>query len=255
MTKYHELFDPIEDITNLKKRFEIIQKQGWVKGRHNGFASIGRTFESLMGLEENSFQFPDFGSIEIKTHYMYSNQSLGLFKVAFDSNFFESERIKNNYGYPDRILRDCKVLYAEINGKNIVNVGFKYKLYLHVNRDNERIYLLVFDRYDRVIDSQTYWSFSLLKERLYDKLTLLAYVEADRRFIGNETYFRYGNIKFYRLRSFETFLNLIENGQVTVKLCLGVFREGKRKGQMHDHGTGFCIKSEDLHLLFSEVNE
>ena len=41
-------------------------------------------------------------------------------------------------------------------------------------------------------------------------------------------------MKIYHLRSFEHFLQALEDGAIIVSFTVGVFRNGKRKGEIHD---------------------
>lgn len=246
------LVNDLQDVEMLTEKFERIHNYGWIKSLHNGTGAIGRTIETLLGLDENTLQIPDYGNIEIKTHTTNSDKPIGLFKATFDNTFFEAKRIKDTYGYPDKVLKKCKVLNGNVYGNRCSFIGLRYKFQLYVDWNTKRVYLLIFDKFNTIVDSSIYWTFSLLKERLYGKLRLLAYIEASQKFIGVDKYFYYKSIEFYQLKGFNTFLHLIEDGKIVVKLCLSVFRAGKRKGQMHDHGTCFSIHRDDLNLLFTK---
>lgn len=57
----------------------------------------------------------------------------------------------------------------------------------------------------------------------------------------------------FELRDTQTFFNLIEQGKIRITFHIGVFYSGKRYGQIHDHGTSFEIKEQDLDLLFNKI--
>ena len=52
---------------------------------------------------------------------------------------------------------------------------------------------------------------------------------------------------------FTLFLKLIDDGKISITFRIGVFKSGKRKGQIHDHGTEFGIDEINLQLLFDEI--
>ena len=66
-------------------------------------------------------------------------------------------------------------------------------------------------------------------------------------------FYRYLSISFYRLRSFETFLKLLETGIISVSFKLGYFKSGEHYGEIYDHGTSFDISKEDLEKLFEPI--
>lgn len=60
-------------------------------------------------------------------------------------------------------------------------------------------------------------------------------------------------MKIYKLRSFETFISLLDDGIIKITLKIGIFRDEKRLGKIHDHGTSFCIQENDLEKLFEII--
>lgn len=46
-------------------------------------------------------------------------------------------------------------------------------------------------------------------------------------------------------------IDLLEQGKIYVDLRIGQYHSGDKKGQTHDHGTGFRIKEIDQPLLFT----
>ena len=74
----------------------------------------------------------------------------------------------------------------------------------------KKILLNVYDLANKLIDNQSFWSFELLEEKLMRKLKNLAFIEAEHKLRNNEEFFHYKNITFYSLKSFDTFLILVE---------------------------------------------
>lgn len=85
------------------------------------------------------------------------------------------------------------------------------------------------------------------------KLKYLAFIEAERKIYNNEEFFHYKNITFYSLKSFDTFLVLIEKGIIRVSIKIGVYKYGNKAGKTYDHGTGFGILADNLYMLFDEI--
>ena len=75
----------------------------------------------------------------------------------------------------------------------------KYKFSLDVSDTEQRVYLNVYDRNNVFVENNSYWTYSLLKERLFLKYNILAIVFADSKFVGGFEYFKYSCIKFYKI--------------------------------------------------------
>ena len=60
-------------------KLKIISKKGFVKSEVNSDTGIGRTIESLLGIEMNSSKAPDYKGIELKSFRDARNNRKGLF--------------------------------------------------------------------------------------------------------------------------------------------------------------------------------
>lgn len=234
----------------LEKEFKNIKNMGWVESVNEGSGSVGLTLERLLGKSKENFELPDYLGIELKTHKRYRKFYTTLFNAVPDgTNIFEMKRLQQKYGYPDQILRDCKVFHGKVNAKEKTKIGLFYSFQLEIDYVAKRVYLCVYQG-TKLIDRETFWSFALLKEKLTRKLSILAFIEAEEKNVNNRTYFRYVSLQIYYLRGFETFLKALSNGYIIVNFTVGVFRNGDRKGEIHDHGTGFRIYYTNLNKIF-----
>ena len=242
-----------KSIITLKERFYEISMKGYVKGICKGYSSIGRTFENELGLTENKFGVPDFNGIEIKTRKAYSKSAITLFNATPDGDeLFEIERIKKAYGYPCKKDRKYKVLYIEAYGNKLNYAGIKYQYKIEVDRKKEKVYLCIFNKYNNLIERKVSWSFKYLQERLILKLSYLAVVNAWNKKIDNTEYYKYYKLSFYKLYSFEKFIDLIENGTIKITIKVDIHTGENNYGKTYDHGCGFSIKEEDLTKLFKK---
>lgn len=244
----------IEDILELKNNFEEIKSMGWIMSKRKGSTGVGYTFESLLNLQENSLEIPDYRSIEIKTQRTKSNSYVNLFNAAPDGdNLCEIERLRNNYGYPDKILKNCKIINCDVFANRLKNLGSKYKTKLLVDWQNEKIRLIILDNCLQTVDTKISWSFDLIKEKLFRKLNYLALVKADNKFVDGVEYFRYSELNIYKLKSFNKFIKLIDNGVVKITFKICVVRYGEKRGKTDNHGTSFSISRENLSKLYDNV--
>ncbi|MDE5587075.1 MAG: hypothetical protein K2I72_01735, partial [Bacilli bacterium] len=136
-----------KDVIMLKNEFEKIKEMGYVQSTRSGFTGIGKTFEDLIGKEEDSLETPDYHGIEIKTKRGYSRGYTTLFcATPQGKSEFEIKRLCNTYGYPDKELKDKKVLLVSIQANCSTPVTSRFLFKLYIDYEQQRIYLKICDR-------------------------------------------------------------------------------------------------------------
>lgn len=240
-----------DNINDLLERFNKIKKMGYVKSIRKGNTGIGATFEYLIGKEEDQRPEPDFKGIEIKTKMYHTKTDINLFSAnPSGDGKKETFRLVRIYGHPDKVLKEYNVLNCCVFGNKNTLVSNRFYFRLSIDYFNQRIILQIRDINGDLIDNSTYWTIDGLRERVYKKLNTLALIHAFKKVSSTDVFYKYYKIKFYRIKNFETFLKLIENGTIGVVFKIGVFRFGDRKGEPHDHGTSFQINEDNLELLY-----
>lgn len=245
-----------DNITNLINKFEEIKRKDWVKSINKNSSGVGMTLESLLNIQENNLPIPDFNNIEIKAKKEYTKGFITLFNCTPTGPFIkETERLKDEFGYPHNELKQYKVLNNSIYVNKITKIGNNYYFKLKIDNKNEMIILQVYNKNMKLIEEKTYWSYDLLKEKLIIKTKYLAIFTAETKILNNEIYFKYKKIEIYRLKDFSNFINLLEDGIIRITFKISIFKTGKRKGQIHDHGTGFDINKKDFIKLYDLIKE
>lgn len=243
-----------DELKLLKKEFERIKKMGYVESTRNGTTGIGKTFEDLIGKAEDSIDEPDFHGIEIKTKRGYNKRYISLFCAAPKGLMdYEIKRLTEKYGYPDKVLREYKVFRAIACSGHLELVANRYLFSLKVDYENRKLFVGIFDRNFKLIEMSTYWDFDLLEDKLKRKLSYLALIKAWPNKVNGKDYYKYYDIIFYKLRGFEQFISLIEDGSIAVLFNVGIYRTGEKIGLIEDHGTTFRIKEKDLNRLFERI--
>lgn len=243
-----------EELMLLKEEFKRIKDMGYVKGTRGGTTGIGKTFEDLLGKKEDTLDKPDFHGIEIKTKRTYSRAYTTLFNAEpKGKKEDEAKRLKDKYGYPDSVLKQFKVLNVSVQANCNTSVGGRFLFKLDVDKEAEKIYLLIHDKNLIFKERRVYWDFSTLRARLERKLPYLALIKAWTTNRDGVEYYKYYDINFYKLKTFEDFLKLIEDGTIRITFHLGIYRIGERKGKIRDHGTCFEIQELDMDKLFEKI--
>lgn len=227
------------EIIELNKKLFKIKCEGWHESVRKGPTGIGKTLENLLDKEEDRKSLPDYKHFEIKTKKYGSKSYTTLFNLTphNDSNENEIKRLVQKYGYPDKILRNKKVLQNEVYYTSKTLIGNRYYFKLTIKK--EKLYISVYYKNNILKEEITYWNIYELYERLQKKLSYLVVVNAIKYTKNNIDFYKYYNYDFYRLKNERTFIDLIKDGKIRVKLKIGIYRDGPKKGQIHDHETSF----------------
>ena len=241
-------------IIDLENEFKRIKELGWIKEKCKGLNSMGYTFESLLNKEKDDLPIPDYNDIEIKVMNDNAKTNIHLFNLTPDGDYlFPIKRILYEIGCPSKDNRNEKRLYRSFNSMNYTKLVFGRKGIIKVNYIEEKIELVVYDHNDENINIGISWSFEYLKKRLELKLNYLAFIRVSSCIICGEGYYHYHDIYFYKLRNFDTFVNLIAEGIIDITFKIGTHKTGKKIGKVYDHGTDFSIKVRDLELLYDRI--
>lgn len=245
-----------DNINNLINKFKEIKRKNWIKSINNNSSGIGMTLEKQLNIPENNLPIPDFHNIEIKAKNEYSKGFITLFNCTPTGPYIkETERLKDEYGYPYKNNKDLKVLNNSIYANKMVSVGINYYFKLKIDNKNEKIILQIYNKKRKLIEEKTYWSFDILKEKSITKTKYLAVFTAQSKVINNYIYYNYDKLEIYKFKSFNEFIKLIEDGVIRITFKIGIFKSGERKGQIHDHGTGFDINKKDFIKLYTLIKE
>lgn len=249
-----ELTEEEKNIGELLSLFIKISDMGWHRSTRSNNTGVGKTFEDLLEKEEDNLKEPDFKGIEIKTQRSGSGSYSTLFTASPSGPVRgENTRLRETYGNVDP-ESGLKTLHSSIFANRLTSFFNKLYFKIDVDREDEKIYLLIFDNEENLLEKRTFWEFKILQKRLEKKLKILAYVESDSKYIEGQEYFKYEKITLYKFKNFDKFLDLIEDGTIMIDIRIGVYKTGKNRGKSHDHGTGFRIKESDLDKLYDEYD-
>ena len=248
--------ETINSIIKLHNKFLKIQNLGFVNGINNkSKGNAGITFERLLGKENDNFQIADYHKIEIKVKNESKTKLLRLFSLVPSNSFgIELKRIRNTYGIKDHQFKNIKTLQSFLGTtrKSIILSG--YKIQLEINYNDEKLYLLIFDKNNTLLEKKIYWDFDDLIKTIERKLKNLAIIKFETKKINDKNQFHYTNINYYAIKSSVVFFKLIELGKIKINIDLGIYRSGTKIGKEHDNGIFFYINYSDLPELYNEIH-
>lgn len=85
------------------------------------------------------------------------------------------------------------------------------------------------------------------------KLNNLAYIKASKKKIDEIEHFRFYEIFLYTLKNFDTFIDLLKNGEIDVTLISRISKSGISAGKYHNKNLVFQIKKKNVEKLFDLV--
>ena len=238
----------------LLNEFQQIKQKGWICSTSKSTGASGVTFEKELGRDENNSFYPDFRDIEIKCVSKNTMYPLTLFSMSFDGpSTRELNRIVDLYGYPDTTFKDRKVLYTNLNCKRMHLVNEKYNFKLEVNWNEEKIYLVISNLNNEIIDRISYINFATIKNRLMTKMKNLAIVYADRRFENNNFYFKYTDLLFFKMKDYKVFLHLLENDEISASVGYFINKSRHHYGKSSSKNIVFTISFSKINKLFEKI--
>ena len=166
------------------------------------------------------------------------------------SEIIQKEYIKNIYDLMSEY-------YSEL--QNILSNFWSILLYSIMNKESNEIKVIL----DNIIlnssevngDKRHLVDLSVKSEINRDmKLKYLALIPVSKKIYSGKTYFKYHNLKLYKLKSFDKFLELIEDGTISVNMKISFYTSKEKYGKIQDKGTTFEIAEKDLEKLFTRID-
>src|SRR5690554_2679610 len=123
-------------------RMEIIEKfreikDKWIKTDRAYDNIIGNAFEDIMEIKENNERRADFKGIEFKTQRNSSKAYITLFSKAPNNPDFSNTKLRDIYGYPDKVIPELKRLSTTVTCKGTVNKLSNHAFQIKIDEDND----------------------------------------------------------------------------------------------------------------------
>ncbi|HUN15608.1 MAG TPA: MvaI/BcnI restriction endonuclease family protein [Saprospiraceae bacterium] len=239
-----ELVNEINQISNevaeeLLMLLNKIATKGPVPALLQADTAIGRTLETLLGIDINSSKKPDYKGIELKSYRDKRGNRKNLFAQVPDwnlSRFKSSAEILNAFGY---------------------SRGEDFKLYCTVStlvRNSQGLMLKIDNKISQLIENSdkssigdfVAWGLETLHNRLIEKHNETFWIAADSISIGGKEHFQYKKVEHTKKPIVSQFDILLEQGIITLDHLI----KRKSTGSVVEKGPIFKIKPNSLDLLF-----
>jgi len=246
-----EISNPLQDLVNeinqisnevaveLLILLNKIAAKGPVPAMLQADTAIGRTLETLLGIDINSSKKPDYKGIELKSYRDKRGNRKNLFAQVPDwnlSKFKSSAEILNAFGYSRG--EDFK-LYCTVSTLVRNSQGLKLKM------DSE-ISQLIENSDKSSVGNFVVWGLENLHKRLLEKHNETFWIAADSITIGGKEHFQYKKVEHTKKPIVSQFDILLEQGIITLDHLI----KRKSTGSVVEKGPIFKIKPNSLALLF-----
>lgn len=216
-----------------------ISLQGAVPAMLQADTAIGRTLETLLGININSSKQPDYKGIELKSFRDKKGNRKNLFAQVPDwgaSKFKSSAEILNEFGYQ---RGDDFKLYCTVSAIVRNSQGLKLKLDTDVRQ-------LIENSDKATVGDFVVWGLETLHKRLLEKHSETFWVATDTLIIDNKEHFIYKSVEHTKKPIISQFDILLEQGIITLDHLI------KRTlvGKVVEKGPIFKIKPNALSMLF-----
>jgi hypothetical protein len=216
-----------------------IAAKGPVPAMLQADTAIGRTLETLLGIDINSSKKPDYKGIELKSYRDKRGNRKNLFAQVPDwnlSKFKSSSEILSAFGYS---RGDDFKLYCTVSTLVRNSQGLKLKM------DSE-ISQLIENSDKSSVGDFVVWGLDTLHKRLLEKHNETFWIAADSFTIGGKEHFQYKKVEHTKKPIVSQFDILLEQGIITLDHLI----KRKSTGSVVEKGPIFKIKPNALDLLF-----
>ncbi|MBF9038178.1 MvaI/BcnI restriction endonuclease family protein [Rhodobacterales bacterium LSUCC0246] len=204
--------------------------------------AIGRTLETVLGIEINSSKEPDYKGIELKS-YRRKGKSRENRKQLFAkvpewsiSKFKSMDEILGAFGYwrEDVFQLNCTVSARKPNSQGLSFFLDERQGLLHEISDRQEV------------GAFASWYLKDLRAALLKKHNETFWIGADVLEIAGREHFQFRDVIHTRKPIVSQFDILLEQGEITMDHQM----KRSSKGRAHERGPSFKIKSASLELLF-----
>lgn len=222
----------------------------WMPAEVLADTGIGRTVESVLGIDMNASKMPDYKGIELKSHREASKVRNTLFTQAPEwciSRLKSGKAIVDEYGYiPAGYTHKSLHVTLAANRPNQQGLGLLVQPQLGLLEADEFAMVLNDDGTYKKIKDVAAWQLINLHDRLLTKHHETFWIDAETKKDAGQEFFRVSEILHTKNPIPSQFDVLLDQGQITVDFLL-----------CRDSGGdtySFKIKAKARPLLFPQSN-
>jgi len=231
-------------INKLMEDFTHISKLGYIESIIKSPSSASITYENKL-LDINSNYNTYFKNIHFQYINLSSRYPIDLLKIKITTNLaksFNAITYKYNKSYNNNYN-------IKLNNKYITKLD-KYSFKLNIDYDNKYIYVNVYDIDNNIVDRIFPISFDILENYIANNLNIVALVSITSKKKQHNIYYKYDSISLYTIKSFNTFIKLLNNGIIE----LNIIHSNCFNNKLYSiNNITFLIKKRYITKLFNKL--
>lgn len=234
-----------------QKEMERIRDKGYIQSHRSGDTGIGKTLEDELGVEENSIQASDIGSVELKANRLGSSSKVTLFTKSPNKRGVNNRVLRKNYGYQTdesrQLNENVQILHTSVNGAGFNTLNGEP--FMKLTSRDDRLYLE--HARDGILED-VYWDEAQLKKAFDKKYPAkkMYHVQAKSKVEDGHESFHYCEAYSLENYSADRMIDGLVSGELEMDIRLGVYASGKNKGKPHDNGTAIRVSPKKLDDCF-----
>jgi hypothetical protein len=216
-----------------------ISSSGFIPAMLNADTAVGRTLETLLGININSSKKPDYKGIELKSFRDKKGNRKNLFAQVPEWNLSKlksSGEILEAFGYE---REDDFRLYCTVSTLVRNSQGLRLKMDNKINQ-------LIENSDKEKFGDFVVWGLELLHKRLIEKHNETFWISAESKMIDGVEHFQYKKVEHTRKPIVSQFDILLEQGVITLDHLI----KRDLSGKVVEKGPLFKIKPNSVGLLF-----
>lgn len=240
-------------LEEFRKEFVKVKNMGFIDSKRFHDTGIGKTSEDLLGVIENNKASADYkGLIELKSARELSEAMVTLFTKSPDPRGINNI-IRKTFGYPDKEFKEMNILHTTFSADQFNTCKDKFGFLLDIDFKQRKIFIKIKHLGRDTIDTSVtaFYPFDKLKAIIEHKCKYIIFINAEHKKEGKREMFKFNKAILLSGLTFKQFLNFVRQGIIKYDFRLGVYRTGKKKGESHDHGSGFRINKGNLDKVFT----
>jgi len=226
---------------DVQDKLKTLKALGFVKTHRPGPTGIGKTLEDLVGIKENNIPGSDIeNKIELKSERIGSNSMITLFTKS-PLPYGVNNSLLEEFGYVTPQSKSKKILHTTLNSSSFNTL--RGQVGLKISFGTDKVFI---ESGTKSINA--YWDKDLLKTRFELKYNTLLLVRASTKHRGADEEFHFCEAYLLSGFSFDNFVKLLKTDDILTDIRIGQYPNGNA----HDHGTGFRVNKDKLHLCFEK---
>ena len=231
-----------EELKKMDTLFQEIKNKGYNKSPTKS-GSVSKTFKSLFKVTERKV------GIRLKKEYT-SNYTI-LFKLnPTYKGLDDMERLKDKIGYYNLKNTRERIIEAFMQTTSSTIVG-RFLFKLKVNYEKKRVVILVSDKNYVLKDKKSGWDFQAILKMYLRKEKYLMLIKYWETIKDGVKYYKFYDYVIWRLKPFEEFLKLIDEGIIKVFFVPKIYIKNNKKMIVYE-GV-FEVQEIDLEKIYDKV--